>query len=104
MIPEGVDRYRHHLRGRLADCHVPLHLWDGVIEYVVARRPVGGFLTAVLENDLREAAARADEASLAGLGHLLVFLNNYVTGRCWGSPATVAAWLTDPTPPMPVFE
>lgn len=37
---------------------------DGLKRYVEHHTPTGGFLRAVLENDLREACARADDENV----------------------------------------
>lgn len=73
--------------------HVPEHLADGLRDYIVDRIETGGFLRAVLENDLREACARADEVSRAFLFDIVSFLYNEAPSTCWGSPERVAAWL-----------
>jgi len=44
------DAYRAHLRRRLEESDVPETIHSGLVEYFAARRPVGGFLTAVLHN------------------------------------------------------
>lgn len=96
--------YRAHLRQRLVDSNVPESLHAGLVEYFAARRPTGGFLRAVLENDLREAAVRADPFNRAWLADIVLFLNNYVPSPAWGSPAAVDAWLADPAPVPEVYE
>ena len=55
--------------------------------------PVGGFLTAVLSNDLREAFRRADDDNRAGLGAIVAYCWWEIPGDCWGSPERVRAWL-----------
>lgn len=72
---------------------VPHHLRDGVMQYCLVGRPIGHFLTAVMENDLREAVARGDEMSLAGLRGIVQFMYNYGPGQAWGSRAKVDAWM-----------
>ncbi len=99
-----ADVYRTHLRKRLRERAVPEGLHDGLVEYIVTRRPVGHFLTAVLSNDLREACARADEIVRGQLYTIVFFLYNYAPGPCWGSPTHVELWLADPNPPPAVFE
>lgn len=101
MIP---DSYEGHLRRRLVESHVPEHLHDGLVHYIAARRPVGQFLMAVLTNDLHKACAHADDICQVHLHSLVFFLYNYAPGTCWGSTKGVARWLTDPEPPIPVFE
>lgn len=96
--------YRDHLKARLRDCQVPEHLHSGLIEYVSMRRPTGGFLNAVLTNDLREAALRADWNNQLRIFDIVRFLNNHVPGSAWGSVAAVDAWLADPDSVPEIFE
>ena len=53
----------------------------------------GGFLRAVLENDLCGAVARADDVSLAQLRAICVFVYNDMPSGCWGSRERVAQWV-----------
>lgn len=96
--------YRAHLQQRLDECQVPESLHDGLIEYIGARRPVGGFLAAILSNNLVDAVTRADDINRPQIATVVFFLLNYATATCWGSPAAVKAWLEDPEPPREVFE
>ena len=72
---------------------IPAHLVDGVLGYVERRESIGQFLTAVFENDLFDAVARADSESLAGLDGLTKWIYNYATSHCWGSEKKVEDWL-----------
>jgi hypothetical protein len=96
--------YRAHLRACLKECAVPLTLHEGLTEYLAARRPTGGFLQAVLENDLSGAAMRADPDNRLCLWEIVLFLHTYVPAPAWGSPEKVAAWLADPEPAPELFE
>jgi hypothetical protein len=49
----------------------------------------GGFLTAVLENDLFEAVGRADAYNLATLADICRYVYNDMPSSCWGSPEKV---------------
>lgn len=71
---------------------VPEHLRAGLMAHVMTGRPVGGFLTAVLSNDLLEAVNRADDQSFPALPKIMKFLYNYTPGPCWGSREKVDAW------------
>ena len=53
----------------------------------------GHFLTAVLENNLFEAFARADLNSRAALFDICGYIYNDIPGSCWGSPERVKEWL-----------
>ena len=39
---------------------VPSHMHEGIVAYIETGRPVGGFLTALLSNDLMGALGKAD--------------------------------------------
>ena len=72
---------------------VPGHMRAAITGYVLHRRPVGHFLTALLANDLMAAFARADEANAAAMQRWCRFLYNFTPSPCWGSPEKVRAWL-----------
>ena len=75
---------------------IPVALLSGLTRYVNDRIATGGFLRAVLENDLFGAHAKADPDSLAALPALMRYIYNEVEpGTCWGSPEAVAAWLAE---------
>jgi len=52
----------------------------------------GGFLHAVLANDLTMAVMRADEDSLPMLPDIVRYLYWEAPGNCWGSPSKVEQW------------
>jgi len=58
--------------------------------------PTGGFLEAVLGNNLRESFARADEGNIRDMFEIVKYCYNEIPGICWGSPERVRAWLTPP--------
>jgi len=71
---------------------LPEHMRESVSWYVLAGQPPGGFLTAVLCNDLHEAAARADalnQRCLFRYGQLL----HDLPWSAWGSREAVDAWV-----------
>lgn len=73
---------------------IPDHMLAALRRYIDEHRGVGHFLTAVLENNLREAVHRADEHNLANLPAYVYYLYNEAPAQCWGSPEKVKAWLT----------
>lgn len=73
---------------------LPKHIQEGMRNYIENRCRPGGFLHAVLSNDLTGAVARGDASSVAGLRDIVMFLlNEPVDGICWGSPGAVTRWL-----------
>lgn len=71
---------------------LPIHLRDGLERFIIQGGPVGSFLTAVLDNDLREAVSRADDDSLKALKPILQFLYGFAPAGCHGSPKNRLAW------------
>jgi hypothetical protein len=61
--------------------------------YIEERTMGGGFITAVLQNDLRGAIARADNDSLKGLRGIVTLLHCHAPDDCWGSKEKVNDWI-----------
>lgn len=80
------------LRDSLAEYQIPEHMHDGAVMYVLHGVPPGNFLTAVLENDLHEAVARADAENQRQLVQWVKWFYNEAPGACWGSPEHLQAW------------
>lgn len=55
----------------------------------------GGFLQAVLSNDLKEACQQGDQDNLDALVAIVALIYNELPACCWGSPEKVAAWVSD---------
>lgn len=72
---------------------LPQHIRDAMQRYIEDRIQPGGFLTAVLSNDLAEAFARADHINRMRLHDIVRFLYNEAPSTCWGSPEKVKSWL-----------
>jgi hypothetical protein len=62
----------------------------------------GGFLQAVLRNDLSDALARADTNSLAALHSIAGYLYNECPSFCWGSQERMDAWIRAKSVESPV--
>ena len=77
---------------RFNQFHIPDYMMDGIKRYVEHGINPGSFMTAVLENDLHEAASRADDENINNLPAYVAYLYNEVPTSCWGSPEKVAAW------------
>lgn len=86
--------FQARLRGREGRYPLVTHLMPSLDDaYVVDRRPTGGFLQAILENDLREACGRADNQNQRLIWEIVEYCWNELPPTCWGSPEKVAAWL-----------
>jgi hypothetical protein len=72
---------------------VPEHTLSSIKAYVQRRMPVGGFLRAVLTNDLSGAVNRADSQNIQNIPAIVFYLYNYTPSICWGSEENVKNWL-----------
>jgi len=72
---------------------VPAHCRPGLAAYLIIHRPIGSFLTALLENNLRLAVGRADHLNASRFKNYVRFLLECAPGEAWGSPENVKAWL-----------
>lgn len=66
---------------------------ESIRRYVDHGIPTGGFLRAVLANDLMEAVGRADESSLMNLLAICQYVYNDIPASVHGSYARVDAHL-----------
>lgn len=73
--------------------YLPEHMHGAVERYLFHRIEPGSFLCAVLENNLKEAVARADSINRAALSDIVIFITNGLPSVCHGNPTKVAAWL-----------
>jgi hypothetical protein len=62
-------------------------------EYIMHGRPVGGFLTAVLSNDLVGAFAKADDINAKRMFDYANFLYNQAPIPAWGSKEKIEEWM-----------
>ena len=69
---------------------------DDAITALVAYRdehgPLGGFLTAVLENDLGKVIHHADPTSWQNLKAIYAWVYMEMPAEAWGDPASVKRW------------
>lgn len=74
---------------------VPAHIRDPIRLYVETGRPCGGFLTAVMTNDLKGALGSADDQNLAALRDIVGWLYWEAPSPCWGSAEKHKLWKAD---------
>lgn len=72
---------------------IPDHTKGALERYVIRGIGPGGFLTAVLSNDLKGACTRADIENRDALFSIVSWLMNYAPSGCWGSKERVSDWL-----------
>lgn len=76
--------YRHML---------PLSTVETMKAYLFEGRPTGDFMRAVMNNDLHQSLARADDFNIHALPWIVAFLVNYFPRCAWGDEQSVSAWL-----------
>ena len=84
-----IENYESRARAR----GIPDHLISGLANYVVNGRPTGGFLRAVISNDLVEAMGRGTVDSIGAIRDIIIFFANCTPNGCYGSPAIYKAWV-----------
>ncbi len=72
---------------------VPMDTLFQIRQYVDHRVPPGGFLFAVLSNDLYEAVGRADDLNRANLPAIAEYVRWNIPVACRGSVEAVRAWI-----------
>lgn len=80
---------------------LPESLQDGARLWIERGYWPGGFLTAVIENNLVEAFGRADTFNFARLGKIVGWWYNEAPAPCWGSVERARAWHESYEPPKP---
>jgi hypothetical protein len=73
--------------------NAPVHILDSISHYVEHGIEPGGFVKAVLSNDLVATFQIADAKSLRGLPDILRYIYWEIPLACWGSEAKVEAWM-----------
>ena len=72
---------------------IPLHTKEQIDDYVENKMPPGGFLYAVLTNNLIDSVGKADHTNLFCLKDIVKYVYNDIPSTCWGSPEKVEEWL-----------
>ena len=75
------------------DMNVPEHTRNSLRMYVEEGYDPGGFVTAVLCNNLIDAVSRADSVNINHLRDITMFVYNRMPGGSWGSKEKMAAWV-----------
>ncbi len=72
---------------------IPRDIHASLERYVNDRVPPGGFLYAVLCNDLEQTLARADEDNLAALKNIVTYVVMHLPRTCRGNSVAIRRWL-----------
>lgn len=83
--------YSCSLQGRAY--YIPGRMMDGIDLYVNEGVKPGGFLQAVICNDLKEAFGRADDENFHNIPAYINYFYNDAPAACWGSKEAMKAWV-----------
>ena len=72
---------------------LPAHMQNVMRRYIEDGIEPGGFLTAVICNDLVGAFGMADDINLANMKVWASFLYNEAPSGCWGSRRKMDGWI-----------
>lgn len=72
---------------------LPVHIRNGMRDYVEEGVMPGHFIQSVLMNDLVEAFARADATNSRRMRDIVEFVYNELPTPCWGSAQAIQTWV-----------
>jgi hypothetical protein len=72
---------------------IPERMEESLRAYLEDHRSVGGFLRAVIENDLLRAVTQADNENIANLPAFVGYLWDNAPLECWGTPEKYKTWI-----------
>ena len=73
---------------------IPERTKETLTRYADHHIATGGFLYAVLTNDLFSTMARADEGNREALWLICLYIYNEMPSECWGDSKKVDNWLS----------
>ena len=75
---------------------IPVSTIEAIINYIQNGYIPGGFVTAVLQNNLKEAIGRADQFNQQCLRDIVMFICWEIPANTHGSPEIVRRYLAKP--------
>ncbi|CUH60271.1 hypothetical protein [Thalassobacter stenotrophicus] len=92
---DPVEAYSKYAGGELGEGlrrWIPAHMRAGLARYILLGILPGSFLRSVLQTDLIQATAKADEVNREQLYKYVLFLVNYAPAGCCGSLEAIQQW------------
>jgi len=71
---------------------IPDYMEDGIENYINYGLEPGGFLTAIICNDLKSAVMRADGQNIGNIPAYVAYFYNHAPIDCWGSYDLMVKW------------
>jgi hypothetical protein len=92
MTDSGYKYLDNRKIAAMTELRIPARMQGAIIRYVEDGIPPGNFLGAVIDNDLKEAFARADDENASLIGNYIKWLYNYAPAKCWGRENSQPTW------------
>ncbi len=73
--------------------YIPERMMGGIKRYIENGIVPGSFLTAVIQNNLREAVGQADDENLKNIPAYVSYFYNEAPSGCWGSKKKMEEWV-----------
>ena len=80
------------LVAKMAHYDIPDYMRQSLAGYILNGHQVGGFLAALLSNDLKKTFNDADDQNALVVGGYMKFLYNQAPAACWGSEKNFVGW------------
>ncbi len=77
---------------KMSEHGIPEYMRGGLIRYYENGISPGSFLTAVINNDLKEACGRADDTNIHCLFNYITWFYNEAPAGSWGHPNATKEW------------
>jgi len=73
--------------------YIPERMMPGIKQYVEYGKEPGGFLSAIIQNNLSEAVGRADSENQKNIPAFVAYFYNKCPMGCWGSKEKMESWI-----------
>jgi hypothetical protein len=84
---EEIDYFNYSL--------IPQNMIDSLNKYETEHKETGGFLNAILENNLKETVYKADDNNKKIIPVYIHYIDNNLPAQSWGSKKKVDNWLSN---------
>lgn len=71
---------------------IPEYMHDAIIRFYENGFPPGSFLSAVIDNDLKDACGRADDTNRHCLFNYIMWFYNEAPNGTWGFSGATSKW------------
>ena len=76
----------------LQECGIPGYMHQSIVNFYENGYQPGSFLTAVIDNDLKEAVGRADDTNIHCIKNYVMWFYNHAPDGTWGFSGATEKW------------